>query len=158
MLNFIQLLVISPEYGSLTGRRSIYILRLRKDCCCSFAKLCPTHFDPRDCSTPDFPVHHCLLEFVQTLVHWISDSVQPSYPLASLSPPAFNLSQHQNLFQWVSLYIRLPKYWNFSSNISPSNEYSGTLNIWCPRDSEESSQVPQFESISSSTLNLLYKN
>ena len=57
-----------------------------------------------------------------------------------------------------ALCIRLPKYWNFSSNISPSSEYSGTLNICCPRDSEESSPVPQFESISSSALNLLYKD
>ena len=55
-----------------------------------------------DCSTPGFPVHHQLLEFSQTHVHWVGDAIQPSYPLSSPSPPAFNLSQHQNLFQWVS--------------------------------------------------------
>ena len=129
MLNFIQLLVFSPECGSLTGRRSIYISRLCKDCHCSFAKLCPTLFNPMDCSKPDFPVHHCLPEFVQTLSHWVSDSIQPSCPLSSLSPPAFNLSQHQSLFQWVSALHQVAKYWNFSSHISPSNKYSGWISF-----------------------------
>ena len=54
-----------------------------------------------DCSTPGFPVHHQLLEFAQTHVHWISDIVQPSHPLSCPSLPAFNSSQHQGLFQWV---------------------------------------------------------
>ena len=53
-------------------------------------------------STPGLPVHHHLLEFTQTHVHWISDAVQPSHPLSYPSPPAFNLSQHQGLFKWVS--------------------------------------------------------
>ena len=57
--------------------------------------------DPMDCSTPGFPVHNYLPEFVQTHVHWVSDAIQPSYPLSSPSLPAFNLSQHQGLFQWV---------------------------------------------------------
>ena len=51
-----------------------------------------------DCSTPDFPVLHRLLELAQTHVHWVSDAIQPSHPLSSPSPPAFNLSQHQGLF------------------------------------------------------------
>ena len=55
-----------------------------------------------NCSTPGLPVHHQLLEFTQTHVHWVSDAIQPPYPLLSPSPPAFNLSQHQGLFQWVS--------------------------------------------------------
>ena len=55
-----------------------------------------------DCSTPGFPVLHHLLEFAQTPVRWVSDAIQPSYPLSSPSLPAFNLSQHQGLFQWVS--------------------------------------------------------
>ena len=50
-----------------------------------------------------------------------------SHPLSSPSPPAFSLSQHQGLFQWVSSRIRWPKYWNFSFNIRPSNEYSGLI-------------------------------
>ena len=64
-------------------------------CCCSVAKLCPTLWDPVICSTPSFPVLHCLSEFAQTHVHWVSDAIQPSHPLFSLSPPAFYLSQHQ---------------------------------------------------------------
>ena len=51
--------------------------------------------------TPDFPVLHHLPEVAQTHVHWISDALQPSHPLSSPSPSAFNLSQYQGLFQWV---------------------------------------------------------
>ena len=60
----------------------------------------PTLCDPMDCSTPGFPVHHQLLELTQTHVYQVSDAIQPSHPLSSPSPPAFNLSQHQGLFQW----------------------------------------------------------
>ena len=55
--------------------------------------------DPMDCSTPGFPVHHQLLELVQTHVLQVGDIIQPSPPLSSPSPPAFNLSQHRGLFQ-----------------------------------------------------------
>ena len=55
-----------------------------------------------DCSTPGFPVHHQLLEFTQTHVHWVGDAIQSSHPLSSPSPPTFNLSQHQGLFQGIS--------------------------------------------------------
>ena len=58
--------------------------------------------DPMDCSMPGFSVHHQLQEFIQTHVHWVSDAIQPSYPLSSPSPPTFNLSQHQGLLKWVS--------------------------------------------------------
>ena len=57
--------------------------------------------DSLDCSTPDLPVPHQLLELAQTHVHRVSDAFQPSHPLSSPSP-AFNLSQHQGLFQEVS--------------------------------------------------------
>ena len=70
-------------------------------CCCSVAKLCPTLCDPMDCSTPGFPVIHHFLEFAQTHVRWVNDAIQSSHPLSSPSPLAFNLSQHQGLFQWV---------------------------------------------------------
>ena len=55
-----------------------------------------------DCSMPGFPVHHQLPELAQAHVHWVGDAIQPSHPLLSPSPLAFNLSQHQGLFQWVS--------------------------------------------------------
>ena len=60
---------------------------------------CPTLCDPRDCSSPGFPVVHRLLEVVQTHVHRVGDAIQPSHPRLSLSPPAFNLSLCQGLFQ-----------------------------------------------------------
>ena len=63
---------------------------------------CPTLHNPTDCSTPGLPVHHQLPELTQTHVHWVGDAIRPSHPLLSPSPPAFNLSQHQGLFQWVS--------------------------------------------------------
>ena len=53
-------------------------------------------------STPGLPVHHHLLEFTQTHVHWVGDAIQPSHPLSSPSPPAPNPSQHQGLLQWVN--------------------------------------------------------
>ena len=53
-------------------------------------------------STPGLPVHHQLLEFTQTPVHWLGNAIQPSHPLSSPYPPALNPSQHQGLFQWVS--------------------------------------------------------
>ena len=58
--------------------------------------------DPMGCSTPGFSVHHQLPELAQTNIHRVSDAIQTSPPLSSPSPPAFNLSQHQGLFQWVS--------------------------------------------------------
>ena len=68
----------------------------------SVAQLCPTLCDPMDCSTPGFPVNHQLPGSAQTHVHWVSDATQPSHPLLSPSPPAFSLSQHQDLFLWIS--------------------------------------------------------
>ena len=93
----------------------------------SVAQSCPTLCNLMDCSTPGLPVHHQLPELAQIHDHWVSDAIQLSHPLSSPSP-AFNLSQHQGLFQWV-LCIRQPKYWTFSFSISPSNEYSGLISF-----------------------------
>ena len=65
---------------------------------------CPTLCDPMYHSTPGLPVHHQLPEFTQTHIHRVSDAIQPSHPLSSLSPPAPNPSQHQSLFQWVNSF------------------------------------------------------
>ena len=58
----------------------------------SVSQSCPTLCDPLDWSTPGLPVHHQLLEFTQTHIHWVGDAIQPSHPLSSPSPPTFNLS------------------------------------------------------------------
>ena len=84
---------------------------------------------PMDGRTLGFPVHHQLLELTQTHVHQDGDAIQPSHPLSSPSPPAFNLSQRQGIFQESVLHIRWPKYWSFSFSISPSNEYSGLISF-----------------------------
>ena len=66
-----------------------------------------------DCSMPGFPVYHQLLELTQTYVHRVGDAIQPSHPLLSSSPPAFNLSQHQSLFQSVSSLHQVAKVLEF---------------------------------------------
>ena len=77
-------------------------------CCCSVTQSCPTLCDPVDYSTPGFPVLHHFLDFAQIHVHWVGDAIQPSHPLSSCSP-AFNLSQRQGLFQWVSSSHQIAK-------------------------------------------------
>ena len=83
-----------------------------------------------DCSTPGLPVHQQLPESTQTHVHWVSDAIQPPRPLSSPSPPAFNLSQHQGLFKWVSSSHQMAKVLEFQFSISPSSEYSGLISLW----------------------------
>ena len=68
----------------------------------SVAQSCPTLCNPMNCSMPGLPVHHQCPEFTQTHVHRVRDTIQPSHPLSSPSPPAPNPSQHQSLFQWVN--------------------------------------------------------
>ena len=88
-----------------------YIIKLKSFCIAketssvqftSVAQLCPTLWDPMNCSMPGLPVHHQLLEFTQTHVHRVSDAIQPSHLLSSPSPLAPNPSQPQSLFQWVN--------------------------------------------------------
>ena len=91
----------------------------------SVTQSCPTLCDPMNRTTLGLPVHDQLPESTQTHVHWVGDAIQPSHPLSSPSPPAHNLSQHQGLLQW----LRWPKYWSFSFNISPSNEHPGLISF-----------------------------
>ena len=79
----------------------------------SVPQSCPTLCDPTDCSTPGLPVHHQLPEFTQTNVHWVNDAIQPSHPLSSPAPSAFNLSQNQDLFKWVSSSHQVAKILEF---------------------------------------------
>jgi len=80
--------------------------------------------DPMDCSTPGLPVHHQLLELAQTHVHRVGDAIQTSHPLSCPSPPAFNLSQHQVIFQRVISSNQVAKVL-----ASASNEYSGLISL-----------------------------
>jgi len=123
----------------------------------SVVQLCPTLCNPVDCSTPDFPVHHQLPELAQTHVHRVGDAIQPSHPLSSPSPLIFNLSQHQGLFQWVSSSHQVAKVlesqlqhqsfqWIFRIDFLLDWLVESSCS---PRDSQESSPIPQFKSINS---------
>ena len=80
-----------------------------------------------ECSMPGLTVHHQLLEYTQTHVHWVGDAIQPSHPLSSPSPPAFIFPSIRIFSNESVLRIRWPKYWSFSFSISPSNEYPGPI-------------------------------
>ena len=84
----------------------------------SVAQSCPTLCDTMNHSMPGLPVHHQPPEFTQTHVQWVGDAIQPSHPLSSPSPPAFNLSQHQGLFQWVSSWHQVAKVIGVSASTS----------------------------------------
>ena len=79
----------------------------------SIAQLCLTVRNRMDCSTPGNPVHHQLLQFTQTHVHWVGDAIQPSHPLSSHSTPTFNLSQHQGLFKWNLMQLNVSRLLGF---------------------------------------------
>ena len=110
---------------------SLYSFPSYKDncCCCSVAKSHPALFNPMNCSMPGFPILQYLLEFAQTHIHWVSDIIQPCHPLLPPSPSAFNPSQHQGLFQWVSSSHQVTKYWSFSFSIGSSSKYSELISL-----------------------------
>ena len=95
----------------------------------SDAQSCPTLCDPMNRSTLGLPVHDQLPEFTQTIVHRVSDAIQPSHPLSSSSPPASIIPNIEVFSNESELCIRWPKYWCFSFSISPSNEYSGVISF-----------------------------
>ena len=143
--------------GFETAQREFHHFHSVQFSCSVMSTLC----NPMDCSTPGFPVHHQLPEFAQTYFHWIGDAIQPSHPLSSSCPPVFNLSQHQDLFQWVSSAHQVPKYWSFSFSSSPPNEYLGLISYridWLnPLAVQEAFfSNTQFKSINSYVLSFLY--
>ena len=79
----------------------------------SVTQSCLTLCDPMEWSSPGLPVHHQLPELTQTHVYRVGDAIQPSHPLLSPSPPAFNLSRNQGLFKWVSSSHQVAKVLEF---------------------------------------------
>ena len=79
----------------------------------SVGESCPNFCDPMNRNTPGLPVHHQLPESTKTHVNRVGDTIQPSYPLSSPSPPALNLFQHQGLFKWVSSSHQVAKVLEF---------------------------------------------
>ena len=130
----------------------------------SVAQLCPTLCDPMNRSTTGLRVHHQLPEFTQTHVHQVSDTIQPSHPLSSPSPPAPNPSQHQSLFQGVNSLHEVAEVLEFqlqhqSFQWTSRTDFlqNGLVGSPCsPRDSQESCPTPQFKSINSSALSFLH--
>ena len=124
---------VLPTTFSLLKIYSLYPLQFwYSDASCtgqfsSLTQSCPTLCNPMDCSLPGLPVDHQLPEFTQIHVHWVSDAIQPPYPLSSLLLlpsifPSIRVFSNESV-----LCIMWPKYWSFSFSISPSNEYSGLI-------------------------------
>ena len=125
---------------------------------------CPTICNSMDCSRPGLPVHHQLPTLTQTHVHRVGDAIQPSHPLLSPSTPAFNLSQHQGLFQWASSWHQVGKVLEFQLQHHSFQWNPGLISFrmdWLDLLAvqgtlKESSPTPQFKSINSSALSFLH--
>ena len=129
-----------------------------------FSLCVPFFCDPRDYRMPGSFFLHYLPEFAQTHIHWVGDSIKPSHPLLPPSPLAFNLSFHQDLFQWVGSSHQVAK---ISELQLERQSFQWILRVdflqdwlvWSPcspRNSQESSPALQFKSISSWVLSFLY--
>ena len=118
-------------------------------------------FDPMDWSKPGFPIHQKLPKLAQAHVHRFGDAIQPPQPLPSPSPPAFILSHHQGLFQWVKWHQTASVRASASASVLQRLFRTDFLYDWLlgspcnPRHSQESSPTPQFKSINSSVLSFL---
>ena len=116
------MLKLKPQYfGLLMWRAAAAAAKLLQSC----LTLC----DPMDCSMPNFPFLHHLLEFAQNHVHWVGEAIQPSHPLLPLLLllsiiPCIRVFSSESV-----LCIRWPKYQSFSLSICPSNKYSGLISL-----------------------------
>jgi len=126
--------IVGGFFTTLATREALFMSQFSQFS--SVAQLCLTLCDRMDCSMPGLPVHHQLLEFTQTHVHWVGDAIYPSHPLSSSSPPPPLPHHPPSGFPSIRvcsnesvLRIRWPKYWGFSFNTSPSNEYSGLMSF-----------------------------
>ena len=112
----------SPLSPSLRGSLALLCFLPLVQSVSSVAQSCSTLCDPMNCRTPVLPVHHQLPEFTQIHVHWVSHAIQPFHPLSFPSPPAFNLSQNQDLFKWVSSSHQVAKVLvSASTSVLPMN-------------------------------------
>ena len=118
--------------------------------------------DSRDCSTSGFPVLHFLLESAQIHVRWVGDTIQPSHSLSPSSPPALSLSQLQRFFPTVGPLHQVAQVLELQHQSLQWIFRVDFLLDWlfgspcCPRDSQESSPAPQFKSMNSLALNIIY--
>ena len=117
---------------------------------------------PMDCSMPSLLVHHQLLHFTQTYVHWVSDVIQQSVLCHSLLLPSSIFPSIRVFSNESVLHLRWPQYWSFRFSISPSNEYSGLISFrmdWlyllAVQGTQEAFPTPEFKSINSSALSFL---
>ena len=123
----------------------------------SVAQSCPTLCYSMNHSMSGLPVHHQLPESTQTHVRWVNDAIQPSHPLLSPSPPAFNLAKHHGLCKWVSSSHPVSKvlefqlqHQSFQWTLRTDLLEDGLVGSPCsPRDSHKSSPTSQFKSINS---------
>ena len=131
-------------------------------CCCSVTEPCPTLWDAMDCSTPGFPVLHCLLEFAQTHVHWVGYASQLSHPLSLPSPLDFSLSQNQGPFPMSWLFPSDGQSFGAPASPLPMNipcwfplVLNGLISL-LPKGLSGVFPAPHIESTNSSALSLLY--
>ena len=134
-------------------------------CCCSATQASPTLCNPMDWSTTRLPVLHYLPQFAQTHVHWVDDVIQPSHPRSHPSPPALqSFPASGSLLQWVGSSHQVAKVLELQLQHQSSQwifrvdllriDWLDLLDV--QGDSQESSPTPQFKSISSLVLSLLY--
>ena len=123
----------------------------------SVAQSCLTLCDPMDCSTPDLPIHHQVLELAQTHVHQVGDAIQPSVAPLSSCLQSFPASGSFPMSQFFA--SGGPKYWSFNFRISPSNEYSGLISLkidWFDLLTVQGTLKSLLQHHSSSALSFLY--
>ena len=137
---------------SLHPENIYYNIFLFDSNCCSVTMSCLTLCEVINCSTPGLPISHYHLELAYVHIHWVGDAIQPAHPLLPSSPSAFNLSQHQSLFQWISSSHQLAKVLELQPPMSIQGWFPLrliSLISCCPRGTQESSPAQDFKCINS---------
>ena len=125
---------------------------------------CPTLCDPMKCNMPGFPVHHQLPKLTQTHVHWVGNAIQPSHPVLYPFSSCFQSFPASESFPMSQFFSSGGQSTGASASASvlPMNIQGWFPLGWTglvpssPRDSQEPSPAPQFESINSSMLSFFY--